>query len=199
MERAGDLNSSTAGTAEELAFVHRTVTSVFINLPVNDLSKSKDFYTSFGWTVNPAFSDDNAGSIIVSDTIYIMLLIHDHYRRFTDKEIAATSTTSAVLNAISVDTAEASTAWWTRHWPPVPQRASRRTMASCGPVRSRIRTAIRGRFSGWIRSPRPATGPPCRRSTRSGPEPATQKMTTAAPSQVPPSSSACIQKIHLSA
>lgn len=82
------------------------MTSVFINLPVKDLPKSKEFYTSFGWTLNPAFSDDNAGSIVISDTIYVMLLTHDHYKQFTDKEIADTSTTSAVLNALSVDSPE---------------------------------------------------------------------------------------------
>lgn len=79
------------------------MTSIFINLPVKDLQKSKDFYTSFGWTLNPAFSDENAGSIVVSDTIYVMLLTHEHYKQFTNKQIADTSTTSAVLNAISVD------------------------------------------------------------------------------------------------
>lgn len=82
------------------------MTSVFINLPVKDLPKSKEFYTSFGWTLNPAFSDDNAGSIVISDTIYVMLLTHDHYKQFTDKAIADTSTTSAVLNALSVDSPE---------------------------------------------------------------------------------------------
>lgn len=81
-------------------------TSVFINLPVKDLQKSKDFYTSFGWTVNPSFSDDNGCCIVVSDTIYVMILTHDHYRQFTDKQIADTSTTSAVLNAVSVETPE---------------------------------------------------------------------------------------------
>lgn len=81
-------------------------TSVFINLPVRDLQKSKDFYTSFGWTLNPAFSDENAGCIVVSDTIYVMILTHDHYQQFTEKQIADTSTTSAVLNAISVETPE---------------------------------------------------------------------------------------------
>ncbi|WP_309071176.1 VOC family protein [Arthrobacter sp.] len=81
-------------------------TSVFINLPVKDLPKSKEFYTSLGWSLNPAFSDDNAGCIVISDTIYVMILTHEHYQQFTDKQIADTSNTSAVLNAISVDTPE---------------------------------------------------------------------------------------------
>lgn len=82
------------------------MTSVFINLPVKDLEKSKAFYTSFGWTLNPAFCDENAGCVVVSDTIYVMVLTHEHYKQFTSKEIADTATTSAVLNGISVETPE---------------------------------------------------------------------------------------------
>lgn len=81
-------------------------TNVFINLPVSDLEKSKEFYTSLGWALNPAFSNDDAGAITISDTIHVMILTHEHYGRFTDKKIADTSTTSAVLNAISVDSPE---------------------------------------------------------------------------------------------
>lgn len=76
---------------------------VFINLPVSNLAKSKDFYTSFGWTLNPDFSNDDAGAVTISDTIHLMILSHQHWTRFTDKPIADTVATSAVINAISVD------------------------------------------------------------------------------------------------
>lgn len=78
-------------------------TRVFINLPVTDLATSKEFYTSFGWTLNQNFSNDDAGAITISDTIHLMILTHGHYSRFTDKPIADTRSTSAVINAISVD------------------------------------------------------------------------------------------------
>ncbi|TDK25797.1 glyoxalase [Arthrobacter crusticola] len=79
---------------------------VFINLPVSDVERSKAFYTSLGWTLNPAFSDEKAGSLEVSDSIYVMILSHEHYRQFTDKQIADTSATSGVINALSVDDPE---------------------------------------------------------------------------------------------
>ncbi len=81
-------------------------TNVFINLPVTDVERSKEFYTSLGWTLNPSFSDENSGSLVITDTIYVMILSHENYSRFTDKRIADTSTTSAVINALSVDTPE---------------------------------------------------------------------------------------------
>jgi predicted lactoylglutathione lyase len=82
------------------------ITNVFINLPVTDVERSKAFYTSLGWTLNPSFSDDNTGSLMVSDTIFVMILNHGNYRRFTDKQIADTSATSAVINALSVENPE---------------------------------------------------------------------------------------------
>ena len=78
-------------------------TNVFINLPVSDLARSKEFYTSFGWTLNPSFSNDDAGAITISDTIHLMILTHGHWAQFTDKPIADTRSTSAVINAIGVD------------------------------------------------------------------------------------------------
>ncbi|WP_104117212.1 VOC family protein [Arthrobacter sp. B1805] len=78
-------------------------TRVFINLPVADLAKSKEFYTSFGWTLNQNFSNDDAGAITISDTIHLMILTHEHYSRFTDKPIADTHSTSAVINAIGLE------------------------------------------------------------------------------------------------
>ena len=79
-------------------------TSIFINLPVKDLETSKAFFGKLGWTFNPQFTDETAASMVISDTIYAMLLTHDKYRQFTDKAIADTTKTSAVLIALSVDT-----------------------------------------------------------------------------------------------
>ncbi|MHA7217313.1 VOC family protein [Arthrobacter sp. MDT1-48-3] len=78
-------------------------TNVFINLPVSDLATSKEFYTSFGWTLDPNFSNDDAGAVIISDTIYLMVLGHHHWALFTDKPVADTRTTSAVINALGVE------------------------------------------------------------------------------------------------
>ncbi|MDQ0735698.1 VOC family protein [Arthrobacter agilis] len=81
-------------------------TNVFINLPVSDLARSKEFYTSFGWTLDPNFSNDDAGAVAISDTIFLMILTHQHWAQFTDKPVADAHSTSAVINAISVDAPE---------------------------------------------------------------------------------------------
>jgi len=79
---------------------------IFVNLPVNDLGASKKFFTELGYTINPQFSDDNAASIVISDTIVAMLLTKAFYATFTQKEIADATKTSEVLVALGAESRE---------------------------------------------------------------------------------------------
>ncbi|WP_105973719.1 VOC family protein [Streptomyces geranii] len=79
---------------------------IFVNLPVSDLAASKKFFTELGYTINPQFSDDNAASIVISDSIVAMLLTKAFYATFTSKEIADATKTSEVLIALSAETRE---------------------------------------------------------------------------------------------
>ena len=76
---------------------------IFINLPVTDLDRSKQFYSAIGATNEPKFSNDQAAMMILSDSIYVMLLKHDFYSTFTGKPIADAHRSSQVLLALSVD------------------------------------------------------------------------------------------------
>lgn len=79
---------------------------VFINLPVKDLQKSMDFYTAMGFTNNPQFSDDTAKCMVWSDHIFVMILTHEKFSSFTNKPISNTKQAIAVINSLSVDSAE---------------------------------------------------------------------------------------------
>jgi predicted lactoylglutathione lyase len=79
---------------------------IFVNLPVNDLEASKKFFTDLGYSLNPQFSDENAASVVISDTIYVMLLTKPFYATFTKKEIADATTTSEVLLCLSAESRE---------------------------------------------------------------------------------------------
>jgi predicted lactoylglutathione lyase len=76
---------------------------IFVNLPVTDLARSTSFYEAIGGTRNPQFSDDTATCIVLSDTIFVMLLTHDKYRMFESRPIADAQNTSQFLIAISED------------------------------------------------------------------------------------------------
>jgi predicted lactoylglutathione lyase len=79
---------------------------IFVNLPVSDLDASKKFFTGLGYSINPQFSDDNAASVVISDTIVAMLLTKPFYATFTDKEIADATKSSEVLIALSAESRE---------------------------------------------------------------------------------------------
>jgi predicted lactoylglutathione lyase len=76
---------------------------IFLNLPVNDLDASKKFFTELGYSINPQFSDENAASVVISDTIVAMLLTKSFYSTFTQKEIADATKSSEVLICLSAE------------------------------------------------------------------------------------------------
>ena len=79
---------------------------IFINLPVDNLQKAMEFYTKIGFTNNPAFTDDTAACMVLSEEIYVMLLTHDKFSQFTDKKIIDAKTDIGVINSISLDSLE---------------------------------------------------------------------------------------------
>ena len=76
---------------------------IFINLPVRDLPKAEAFYGAIGAVKNPQFSDDAGACMVLSDTIFVMLLTHAKWAQFTKKPIADTRHASEVMLALSAD------------------------------------------------------------------------------------------------
>lgn len=76
--------------------------SIYINLPVIDLEKSKSFYTAIDFKNNPQFTDETSACMVWSDTINVMLLTHTKWKTFTTRPIPPSSS-SEVLLAISCE------------------------------------------------------------------------------------------------
>jgi predicted lactoylglutathione lyase len=76
---------------------------IFVNLPVKDLKKSMEFFTGLGFSFNPQFTDENAACLVFSDSIYAMLLTEKFFKTFVTKEIADTTKTIEVINALFLD------------------------------------------------------------------------------------------------
>ena len=81
-------------------------TKIFVNLPVKDLNRSMDFFKSLGFTFNPQFTDERAACLVISEDIYFMLLTEKIFKTFMTKEIADTSKTIEVINALFFDSRE---------------------------------------------------------------------------------------------
>lgn len=82
-------------------------TQIFVNLPVKDLNKSVAFFTKLGYTFNPQFTDEKATCMIISDTIYVMLLIEPFFQSFTKKDIVDTSKAIEVSICLSAESKDA--------------------------------------------------------------------------------------------
>lgn len=80
---------------------------IFVNLPVSDLKKSIAFFESLGFGFNPQFTDEKAGCMVVSDTIYVMLLMRDYFKTFTPKPMSDAKKSTEVLVALSQENRQA--------------------------------------------------------------------------------------------
>jgi uncharacterized protein len=80
--------------------------SIFVNLPVKDLERSKEFFRKLGYEFNPQFTDQNAASMIIEENIYVMLLVEDFFKSFTKKEIPDPSKSAGVLIALDAPNRE---------------------------------------------------------------------------------------------
>ncbi len=58
-------------------------TQIFVNLPCKDLKKSKAFFEKLGYSFNPQFTNDDGACLVISDTIFAMLLTEPFFKTFT--------------------------------------------------------------------------------------------------------------------
>ncbi len=82
-------------------------TQIFVNLPVKDLDKSVEFFTKLGYTFNPQFTNEQATCMIVSDTIFVMLLVEPFFKTFSSKEIADSTKVVESIICLSAEGREA--------------------------------------------------------------------------------------------
>lgn len=76
---------------------------IFVNLPVKNLVKTKEFFAHLGYSFNAQFTNDDAACMVVSDTIYVMLLTEPFFKGFTKKAIANAHETTEVLVCLSCE------------------------------------------------------------------------------------------------
>ena len=76
---------------------------VFVNIPVTDVARSRTFYEALGWTINEKFSDPTAACVVVSDTIYFMILNHERFQGFASKPLADPAKFTSVMIAMNRD------------------------------------------------------------------------------------------------
>ncbi|WP_209331081.1 VOC family protein [Lunatimonas salinarum] len=79
------------------------IQSIYVNLPVDDLQRSRDFWTKLGFSFNEAFCDEKALCLMLNEgSICAMLLQREFFATFTNRAVADHSTTQVLL-AIAVE------------------------------------------------------------------------------------------------
>ena len=63
-------------------------------------------FTKLGFKFNPQFTDKNATCMIISEDIFVMLLVEEFFKTFTKKEICNTSKNIEAIIALSAESRE---------------------------------------------------------------------------------------------
>ena len=80
---------------------------IFVNLPVKDLNKSKEFFAALGYTFNAQFTNEQGACMVISeDSIYAMLLTEEFFQTFIDKKIAKAHEVTEALICLSCESRE---------------------------------------------------------------------------------------------
>lgn len=79
----------------------------FVNLPVKDLPKAREFFASIGFSFDEQFSDENASRMLISDAASVMLEAEPFFQEFiAPLEIADTSRSQEVIVGLSAESRE---------------------------------------------------------------------------------------------
>lgn len=82
------------------------VKQIFLNLPVRDLTVSINFFKQLGFEFNSQFTDENAACLVFNETIFAMLLTHNRFNDFVNREITDNSKTVSGIYSFSVNSRE---------------------------------------------------------------------------------------------
>lgn len=83
---------------------------IFVNLPVSDVQRARAFYTGLGFTINEQFSNEQAACVVISESIYVMVLHTEFFATFTQKPVSDAHKQTEVLLCLSTTSREATDA-----------------------------------------------------------------------------------------
>ena len=81
-----------------LLYTYSMISSVFLNMPVQDVDRSREFFSTLGFGVNEQFSGSDNVCIIVNPSISLMLMKHEKFTSFIDKKVALKDSSEVILS-----------------------------------------------------------------------------------------------------
>ncbi|MDB5847520.1 MAG: glyoxalase/bleomycin resistance/extradiol dioxygenase family protein [Rhodoferax sp.] len=76
---------------------------IFVNLPIKNMEKSKAFFIGLGFSFNPQFTNDQGACLVISENIYVMLLVEPFFQTFIKKPISDATKSTEVLVCLSCE------------------------------------------------------------------------------------------------
>jgi predicted lactoylglutathione lyase len=80
-----------------------TAHKLFVNIPVNDLQRSIEFFEALGFAFNTQFTDATATCMLVGEDAYFMLLARDRFAGFARRPVGNAATETSTTFALSVE------------------------------------------------------------------------------------------------
>jgi predicted lactoylglutathione lyase len=74
---------------------------IFVNLPVKNMERTKAFFGALGFSFNPQFTNEQGACMVISESIYAMLLVEPFFQTFTKKPISDATKSTEVLVCLS--------------------------------------------------------------------------------------------------
>ena len=76
---------------------------LFLNLPVADLSASREFFGRLGFEFDDRFCGQGAACMVVSEQAYVMLLQRERFAEFATRPVADAAEATALTLAVSAE------------------------------------------------------------------------------------------------
>ena len=76
---------------------------IFVNLPIQDMARSRAFFESLGLRFNPRFTNEQGACLEIGENFYAMLLVEPFFQGFTKKPVGNAHQATEVILALSVD------------------------------------------------------------------------------------------------
>lgn len=76
---------------------------IAVNLPVKDLTESTRFFAGLGFPSDKQLANENMEAVVISDDIYVLLVVESYFKTITKKEIPDAATTSEAILQLQVD------------------------------------------------------------------------------------------------
>jgi hypothetical protein len=76
--------------------------TLFVNIPVADVERSKAFFAKLGFSYNPTFTDETAACMLVGEQAFVILLSYETFAQYAQLPIGDPTTHTLALYCFTV-------------------------------------------------------------------------------------------------